>query len=670
MIESRHDRGDVGICERYGFGNVLRVGWGLSFHGGSSVRPGLGANFLRVCMASAVLTWLACADDNVSPLSPTPVAPNAARNASGSQATPSAPASGGSSLLSAPGVASHGAFHPSGPRGAGSDAGGDAAAAAVAALDVPPGFSGPRSAGPDYGIGLARPPSTESHIASDLTARPEAGLERAFDSPETPLAEVNHGDGSATGADAAELKSTAPMPIEPVDEVVIVDSRPVLAASNAQGLFVGAAFEYRFVLYKVVGNSRMEVEDGSGAPRGANSTSYQVTRPLDLQASYVWRARAFLDGAYGPWSEDASFRTTAVRLGVPRPLLPQDGATVPIDTSFTVRNPTVEGSASGAFIEIQVATDAGFTSNVRTGRTRMRDGRDTDVALSRALLPSTRYYWRARATASARSAGQVAGSWSDAVSFRTSAFRLTAPQPIAPRNGAVDVPIRPRPSNPQFTVRNATASAGAGSVNVQLQVAEDQAFANIVARGETHQRARGRTDIWIGRALMPDTRYFWRVRARLAADPAAVSAWSAVWRFTTGGMDDTGATTAPGQGNCCPPPNRFDIVQAVIGRTGNLYRQDIQQFTQRVAECLATTDGDWGRRRNDSGAVGKDTVAYRTSRGPGSGPFSIDIMLGAESGDPRPHWAVQSHDGIEGRVGGSWLAVDGSNCILGNVSAR
>ena len=111
-------------------------------------------------------------------------------------------------------------------------------------------------------------------------------------------------------------------------------------------------------------------------------------------------------------------------------------------------------------------------------------------------------------------------------------------------------------------------------------------------------------------------------------------------------------------------------MRAVVGRTGNLYRQDIQRFTQHVADCLATTDGDWGRRRNDSGAVGKDTVAYRTSKGPGHGPYSIDIMLGAESDNPRPHWSVQSHDGIKGRVGGTWLPAEGSNCILGNLAAR
>ena len=636
--------------------------------GGGRVSRRPGTLILCAFVAAVALASLGCSEDTLSPVAPTPgtTASAPGERASRDQATPSATVENG--LQPQISLQVDGGFNPSGTPNGGFDGDTGPVAAVRAALDVVPAPPVPPRAGPDSGYGLATSPSAWSRIVPDLPGPPVAELESALHSPSPPRSEAQH-DTCSAGPDAAELKSTAPQPVGPRDGVLIVDSAPILAASNAQGSFVSVTFSYRFALYKVVGSGRMEVEVGCGSSRDGTSTSYQVATPLDLQASYVWRARAFLAGAYGPWSEDATFRTVAVKLGAPQPLVPNAGATVPISTSFTVRNPTVEGNAGRVFIEVEAATDAGFTANVMTGRTQMHDRGETDVTLSRALQPSAQYYWRARATASAGAAGEVDGPWSDTVSFRTSAFRLTAPQPIAPRNGAVDVPIRPRPRNPQFTVRNAVTSAGAGSVNVQVQVAQDQAFANIVARGETNQRASGQTDVRIDRALMPDTRYFWRVRARLAADSVVVSDWTAVWSFTTG-TTETGPTTAPGRGDCCPPPNRFDIVQAVLGRTGNLYRQDIQQFTQRVAACLAATDGDWGRRRNDSGAVGKDTVAYRTSKGPGRGPFSIDIMRGASGDNPRPHWTVQTHEGIEGRVGGSWFAVDGGNCDLGSVAAR
>ncbi len=579
---------------------------------------GRGTLILRAFLASVALASLACSEETLSPVappSPTKMAGAAFDRGSGSPATPSNPV--GSSLQPQIGVQVEGGFNPAGTPAGGLNGGTGTAAAAPAA----PGFvlapPVPIGAGTDSGNGLASSPSARSHFVPDLDGSPGAEAGRTLPVPSTPRSVAHHGTCSA-GPDAAELKSTAPLAVGPRDDVQLTDSTPMLVASNAQGSIVSATSEYRFALYEVVGSGRTEIEVGCGSPHDGMSTSYLVTTPLNLRVGYVWRARAFLDGAYGPWSEDATFQTVAVRLGAPVPLVPNDGATVPISTAFTVRNPTVEGSASSVFIEVEVATDAGFTANVMTGRAQMSERRETDVALSGTLAPSTRYHWRARATASAGAAGRVPGPWSDAVSFRTSAFRLTAPQPIAPPDGAVDVPIRPRPRNPQFTVRNAMTSGGR-AVNVQVQVARDRAFTDIVTQGETHQRPRGQTDIWLNKALMADTQYFWCARARLAADSAVTSVWSAVWSFTTGGTD-TGAMTAPGRGDCCPPPNRFDIVQAVIGRTGNLYRQDIQEFTQRVAECLAATDGDWGRRRNDSGAVGKDTVAYRTSKGPVTAP--------------------------------------------------
>ena len=404
----------------------------------------------------------------------------------------------------------------------------------------------------------------------------------------------------------------------------------------------------------------MEVERGSGTSAGPGTTSYRVQAALDLGVTYTWRARPVLEGVYGPWLEDAGFRTVAVRLGVPQPLAPVDGATVSTPPVFTVEAVTVEGDAGAVMIQVRVATDDAFMNVVARGETQVRSRGETSVALSSALMADTAYWWQARAVSSGP-AGQFESSWSGAAGFRTAAISLGAPEPRRPIGGATTATLRPL-----FTVGNGAVNGTTGTVNVQIEVATDSSFMNVVGREETHARSRGETDLRLADELMPVTEYFWRARARLQSDPAIASDWSAPARFSTPDPS-TPPTNAPGRGNCCPPPNRFDIVQAVLGRTGDLYRRDVQDFTQRVAECLAVTDGDWGRRRNDSGAICKDTVAYRTSRGPGRGPFSIDIMLGATSSNPQPHWSIQRHDGVDGRVGGTWIEVDGSNCILGNV---
>ena len=222
---------------------------------------------------------------------------------------------------------------------------------------------------------------------------------------------------------------------------------------------------------------------------------------------------------------------------------------------------------------------------------------------------------------------------------------------------------------PEFNVTNGTVEGDAGEVIYQIQVATDSAFSNIVAEEGTHLRTRGDTNIGLQSDLLPETHYYWHVRGRndgqgrtgllpgVRTVAQVVGDWSPTQDFFT--PKEVG--NAPGKGQCCPPPNRLDIVVAVLGATGSLVTDDVQRFTERVAECLAVTDGDWGRRRNDSGRIGKDTVAYRVGS---STPYSVDILLGATSSNPVPHWSQH------GQSSGSWFAVDGSRCVLGAVGVR
>ena len=108
----------------------------------------------------------------------------------------------------------------------------------------------------------------------------------------------------------------------------------------------------------------------------------------------------------------------------PQPMAPVHGATVPIDADFLVQNPTVQGAVGRVSIEIEVASDAAFSSNVFTGRARTRDGGETTVALGMDLAPLARFFWRARAA----HAGKV-GVWSYTASFST----LDKTRPVDPR---------------------------------------------------------------------------------------------------------------------------------------------------------------------------------------------------------------------------------------------
>ena len=54
------------------------------------------------------------------------------------------------------------------------------------------------------------------------------------------------------------------------------------------------------------------------------TTSYTVETVLSQDTQYRWRGRAVLDGAYGPWSVWASFRTAPPPPPPPPPQLPED----------------------------------------------------------------------------------------------------------------------------------------------------------------------------------------------------------------------------------------------------------------------------------------------------------------------------------------------------------
>ena len=139
----------------------------------------------------------------------------------------------------------------------------------------------------------------------------------------------------------------------------------------------------------------------------------------------------------------------------------------------------------------------------------------------------------------------------------------------------------------------------------------------------------------------------------LTFSPVAVTAYSGTLTVTSDKTSGSHTSALSGTGgdapyNCCPPANRLSVVQSVaaeIGYPGS--GVDVRTLTQKVAERLHAEDPRWGRRINITGPLGKDTVAYKASDGR---PYSIDIVLGSMSNDPKVHWAPH------GFVGGTWVA--------------
>lgn len=123
-------------------------------------------------------------------------------------------------------------------------------------------------------------------------------------SPVSPSAAAGGAPGAA--ADGSTLKVTAPAPGAPVDDVEIDTRRPSLVAANSAGRFVTALdLSYRFQLIGPDGTVLLE----SVVAGGEGQTVYELTEDLDWETAYTWRVRAEYQGAYGPWSAIAGFRT-------------------------------------------------------------------------------------------------------------------------------------------------------------------------------------------------------------------------------------------------------------------------------------------------------------------------------------------------------------------------
>lgn len=232
--------------------------------------------------------------------------------------------------------------------------------------------------------------------------------------------------GPVEEEDTSALKAEAPVPIAPAEGSEVADTRPLLVASQARGRFVDAVFEHEFAVYRRAGSALVEVETGRGVLRGDGTTAYRLRTELFWNASYVWRVRAVLDGAPGPWSADASFRTPAAQLTAPRPVAPFNGSVgIPYEACpnrmFTVSNATVLGRGDVVYVQVQVARHESFRNVLARAETFQRARGQTDLCLEVPLAPRTRYFWRARARL--ESDLGVVSDWSSVWSFTTASRR-------------------------------------------------------------------------------------------------------------------------------------------------------------------------------------------------------------------------------------------------------
>jgi hypothetical protein len=128
------------------------------------------------------------------------------------------------------------------------------------------------------------------------------------DSPTTPTSAEP--GSSAAGPDGQTLKASKPTPQSPVNNAQ--QDQVSLTANKATGQFdssAAAAYTYEFEIRNAGGTtvcSSGTIGGGSGS-----TVTWNPTCTLEFDAPHTWRVRATYQGAVGPWSDAASFRSPA-----------------------------------------------------------------------------------------------------------------------------------------------------------------------------------------------------------------------------------------------------------------------------------------------------------------------------------------------------------------------
>lgn len=150
----------------------------------------------------------------------------------------------------------------------------------------------------------------------------------AMNSPVSPSAVV--GSVNALNADGSNLKVDAPLAVSPLFEITNVSLTPTLAARGSRGVYqTGTSLSHRFQVADSESFSNV-VATGMGSTDASGVTRYTVSPELTASRRYVWRVRAELNDAFGPWSNVMAFTTA----GPTAPVVP-----TPTPTSGGPRTP-------------------------------------------------------------------------------------------------------------------------------------------------------------------------------------------------------------------------------------------------------------------------------------------------------------------------------------------
>lgn len=139
-----------------------------------------------------------------------------------------------------------------------------------------------------------------------LCAVVAVACEGGMRSPMSPSAVT--GSASALNSDGSNLKADSPLAVSPLFEATNISTTPTLAARSGAGRYERASLSQRFQVSDVEDFANI-VSSGMGTTDASGVTRFTVDPALGAGKRYVWRVRAELGDAFGPWSRVMAFTT-------------------------------------------------------------------------------------------------------------------------------------------------------------------------------------------------------------------------------------------------------------------------------------------------------------------------------------------------------------------------
>ncbi|MDD2636360.1 MAG: T9SS type A sorting domain-containing protein, partial [Bacteroidales bacterium] len=217
--------------------------------------------------------------------------------------------------------------------------------------------------------------------------------------------------------------------------------------------------------------------------------------------TYYWRVRGANANGYSPWSQIWEFQTESANLTPPVLVSPINNSDNINPDNVLIDWNSVFG-ASGYIYEI--TEDETFISGVVT---QMIAETEKEII---GLAYQTQYFWRVKSTDS-----EVESDWSEVWNFTTAALSLNTPILTSPADNSIDL---------DFNLVTIDWENVSGASAYIYEYSTDVNFvANVITDIVP-------TSVFNITGLLPDTEYFWRIKA---TNSTLESDWSETWSFKT-----------------------------------------------------------------------------------------------------------------------------------------